>query len=113
MRDNPQDHRKQGWAERDPDYNAFMTVVVNPKDNLGTDDTLVCLSLQKLPGSAVLILPCHWQGATMGVPDLGLKVRPILQALKAGGCQLNLQLNGKAIFEGTAIVTVFTLKQSS
>ena len=66
-----------------------------------------------MPGSAALILPCHWQGATMGIPDLGLQVRPILQALGAKGCQLNLQLNGKAFLEGTAIVTVFTLKQSS
>ena len=49
----------------------------------------------------------------MGIPDLGLQVRPILQALGAKGCQLNLQLNGKDFLEGTAIITVFTLKQSS
>jgi len=114
VRDNPQDHRKQDWAERDSDYNALMTILVNPKDNSGAQLAhQVSLSLQKSPGSAVLILPSHWQGATLGVLDLGLKVRPILQALTAGGCQLKLQLNGKVFLEGTAIVTVFTYKQSS
>ena len=89
-----------------------MTVLVNPKDKSGAQLVhRVSLSLQKSPGSAVLILSSHWQGATLGVLDLGLKVRPILQALTAGGCQLNLQLNGKVFLEGTAIVTVFTCKQ--
>ena len=67
MRDNAQDYRKQDWAERDLDYNVFMTVLVNPKDNLGAQLAhRVSLSLQKSPGSAVLILPRHWQGVTLG-----------------------------------------------
>ena len=57
---NPQDHRKQDWAERDSDYNALMTILVNPKDNSGAQLAhQVSLSLQKSPGSAVLILPSH------------------------------------------------------
>lgn len=91
---------RTGQQRETLDYNVFMTVLVNPKDNLGAQLAhRVSFLLQKSPGSAVLILLRSLVQGVLGVLDLGLKVRPILQALTAGGCQLTLQLNGKVFLK--------------